>query len=228
VNTAAMNDAYAEYLEHGTDEHGHGRGRALSPGSRAELDALRQQLADDATWAEPPADLGERVLRRVRAARRETVGAIPHVGRRHHPGRIRSLAAAAAVLIVATLAVVLATRDPAREGGIALAGTELAPAAHGTATIDETASGLAIEMRISGLPPAPPGHYYEAWMIGAAGSVPIGTFHARATPHGHGGTIVLWSGVDPADYPVIRVTIQREGAGSQSSGRVALSGRLAH
>ncbi len=96
------------------------------------------------------------------------------------------------------------------------------PGASGRASVESTASGLSISLTVDGLPPAEPGTFYQAWMRGDGGSVPIGTFHA----HEGGGPIELWSGVDVADYPTMTVTIQQEGAGPESSGVVVLRGEI--
>ena len=90
-----------------------------------------------------------------------------------------------------------------------------------TALIPARALGFEIELDISGLPPAPAGSYYQGWLRNEDGdAVTIGTFHGRE------GTddIILWSGVDIADYSALTVTIQQEGAGAESSGRVVLRG----
>ena len=96
------------------------------------------------------------------------------------------------------------------------------PGASGRASVESTGSGLSISLTVDGLPPAQPGTFYQAWMRGDGGSVPIGTFHAREG----GGPIELWSGVDVADYPTMTVTIQQEGAGPESSGVVVLRGEI--
>ncbi|MEJ7705278.1 MAG: anti-sigma factor [Geodermatophilaceae bacterium] len=106
---------------------------------------------------------------------------------------------------------------------VALTPTELAPDASGTAELSERPSGFSIELDIDGLPPAAEGSYYQAWLKNADGElVTIGTFHARDGSD----DVILWSGVDPADYPTLTVTLQREGEGAQSSGQVVLTGSL--
>ena len=64
-----------------------------------------------------------------------------------------------------------------------MAGTDLASAASATGQIDDTDSGLEITLNIQGLPPAPDGYFYEAWMRTANDDDPdltaIGTFHMR-------------------------------------------------
>ena len=78
-------------------------------------------------------------------------------------------------------------------------------------------------MDIRDLPPAPPGQYYQGWVRSEDGElVTIGTFHMR----GGDATVTLWSGVELADYPIVTVTIQTEGAGQDSSGEVVLRGSL--
>lgn len=71
-------------------------------------------------------------------------------------------------------------------------------------------SGFEITLDTEDLPAAPAGAYYAGWLRRGPGPgdvVPIGTFHGRRV----GGAIVLWSGVDPAEYRTFSVTLQREG-----------------
>ncbi|HET9968988.1 MAG TPA: anti-sigma factor, partial [Streptosporangiaceae bacterium] len=124
------------------------------------------------------------------------------------------LLAAAAVVIG-----IVVTRGPVTTD-VALAGTRLAPAASAVAKLHATPSGLAIELDVSGLPPPPPGTYYQAWMKGPRGLVAIGTFHLRGP-----GTVELWSAVSLAGYPTITVTREPEDGDPASSGQVVLTSR---
>lgn len=137
-------------------------------------------------------------------------------------GRLLLVAAAVlAALVVGTGTVVSLTGSDATV--VALNSTDLAPDASGSAAISDTPSGFSIELDIEGLPPAAAGSYYQAWLKNADGDlVTIGTFHARDGSD----DIVLWSGVDPADYPTLTVTLQQEGGGAESSGQVVLSGAI--
>ncbi len=101
---------------------------------------------------------------------------------------------------------------------IALAGTELAPGSSGSARILKRESGLRIELNASGLPRRDGRLFYQAWLKGAAGLVPIGTFHT-------GDHVVLWAGVALEDFPTISVT-QEEVGDQASSGRGVLVGTL--
>jgi hypothetical protein len=51
--------------------------------------------------------------------------------------------------------------------------------------------------------------------------VSIGTFHLRGDPE----PIVLWSGVDPASYPAIWVTLEDEDGDPSASESVVMRGR---
>jgi hypothetical protein len=136
---------------------------------------------------------------------------------------MRRTVRAGAVALLAAAAVVIGivvTRGPATTD-VALAGTRLAPAASATAKLHATPSGLAIELDVSGLPPSPPGYYYQAWMKGPRGLVTIGTFHLRGGP----GTVELWSAVSLTDYPAITVTREPEDGNPASSGQVVLTNR---
>jgi hypothetical protein len=137
------------------------------------------------------------------------------------PRSLLAAAATVAVLAVGAIAVGTRTGDPG-SATVPLAATELEPGASGTAEVTSTPSGFRIELDVSGLPPAPEGTYYQGWVKGERGLVTIGTFHGRE------GTddVVLWAGVDLADYPTLTVTLQQEGAGQESSGQVVLSGPI--
>ena len=50
----------------------------------------------------------------------------------------------------------------------------------------------------------------------------IGTFHLRDGDD----AVVLWSGVDVAEYPAISVTLEDEGAGPEPSERIMMKGRV--
>jgi hypothetical protein len=90
------------------------------------------------------------------------------------------------------------------------------------ATVEETGSGVAIELDVRGLPRPSGARNYQAWMKGPDGLVTVGTFHMR----GGDDSVELWSGVPPDRYPTLTVTLQQEGAGQESSGRVVLSGDI--
>ncbi len=134
------------------------------------------------------------------------------------------VAGVAACFLVFAGAGAIVALDPFGEETVefALEGTDLAPTATAAAEVSETPLGTRIVLDVSGLPPAEPGTYYEAWMrTGPEEGVSAGTFHLR----GGDGDIELWSGVTLDDYPLITVTIQPEGE-SASSGVVVLIGRL--
>ncbi len=95
---------------------------------------------------------------------------------------------------------------------LALGGTDLAPAAAATAEVWATPLGTRIVLDVSGLPPAEPGTYYEAWLRGDGGAVSAGTFHMR----GGDGDIELWAGVDLDDFPAFGITIQEIGQNEPS------------
>jgi hypothetical protein len=102
-------------------------------------------------------------------------------------------------------------------------GTELAPDATAEVSVTETGSGFAIVFGPRDLPAAAEGSYYAAWLRGADGvSVPIGSFHGREA----GRPIELWSGVDPAGFEALTVTLQQEGAPVLPSGPAVMRAEL--
>ena len=205
----------ADYLEQG-------RPGAPDAPDRASADAarrLRDLLDGPDSWADPPVGLLAQITATIDSER-----ATPTVedGRRRQIRARRTVRAGAAALLAAAAVVIgiVVTRGPATTD-VVLAGTRLAPAASATAKLHATPSGLAIELNVSGLPPSPPGYYYQAWMKGPRGLVTIGTFHLRGGP----GTVELWSAVSLADYPVITVTREPEDGNPASSGQVVLTSR---
>lgn len=190
----------------------------------AEVDKL---LQCEAIWVSPPADLELRVMADIEAA--EPHGS--HIDQLAHRRTLRQqrrprrrpvlLVAAAAALGAATM-VGVTQFGPSGGARMNLAGTPLAAQAHADVELRGTASGIEITMDVDRLPPAPPGTFYQGWVKGERGAVAIGTFHLREGSR----QVVLWSGVQLADYPKLTVTLQSEGAGPASSGRVVLAGDI--
>lgn len=137
------------------------------------------------------------------------------------------LGAAAALLAIAAFSLGVRLTEDSTDGEpdflVALTPTDLAPGAEADADVVATPLGTRIILDISGLPPAPEGQYYEAWLRQSPEvGVSAGTFHLR----GGDGSIELWAGVTVDVYPLITVTLQDEGAGAASSGRVVLKGSV--
>jgi hypothetical protein len=112
---------------------------------------------------------------------------------------------------------------PGRERGnqVELAGTELARSATAEGTVRETAGGVAITMRVSGLTAAALGTYYAAWLSAPdLEPVPVGSFHLR----GGDQEVELWAGVDTAAYQTITVTLEPAAVRGRSSPRARRSG----
>src|SRR5262245_9744273 len=214
-------DEFADFLDNGR--------RASGPRDESTRDTatrFRDLLGSDAVWAEPSPTGVDDLLAAIEAESGDTAAAVAPATRPRapSPGRSRRLilmAAAPGIVVVAGVVRILvrAADDDAGQD-FAVAGTELAPDASGVATVEETGSGVAIELDVSGLPPAEPGTYYQAWVKGPDGLVTVGTFHMR----GGDDHVDLWSGVPLDRYPTLTVTLQEEGAGQESSGRVVLSG----
>ncbi len=206
----------------GTDERGDDAATA------AILAAFAPVLADEAVWAEPPAGarrLGARRHRR-RAGRRLAGRARRHrfvTGRRGGRGRRggsprprRSSPWSPSASSPPGTTTVAASSSRWRAPS-----WRAAPVAE--ATLTELGAGTEVVLEIEDLPPAPEGSYYQAWARSPDGElVSMGTFHMRDGD----ATVTLWSGVDPADFPTVTVTIQQLGAGPESSGQVVLRGSI--
>jgi len=211
-------------------EDGHPRADAPGAASADAAQRLRDLLADPDSWVEPPVGLLTQITASIDRERAALAGPPPATipgpgagrdGRRRTRMRRTVQAGAAALLAAAAVVIaVVVTRGPVTTD-VALAGTRLAPGASATAKLHATPSGLAVELDVSGLPPSPPGYYYQAWMKGPHGLVTIGTFHMRGGP----GTVELWSAVTLASYPTITVTREPEDGNPASSGQVVLTSR---
>ena len=213
-------DEFADILEDGHRSVGHG-----DESTRDTAVRFRDLLADDAVWAEPSPTGVDDLLAAIHAeSNADAVVGAATARRAHSRARSRRLmlvAVAAGVVALAGVAGVLVrSADDDNSRTFAVAGTELAPDASAVASVEETGSGVAIELDVSDLPPAEPGTYYQAWVKGPDGLVTVGTFHMR----GGDDTVDLWSGVPLDRYPTLTVTLQQEGGGQDSSGQVVLSG----
>lgn len=205
-------DSRARYLATGSSQAGEGHDR---------LDLIRDVLADDATWAEPPPQVADGLL----AALAEEAFALPALAEQRAARWPLVLAGAGGLVAIAAL--VLGTMNVIQdetETVVAMTGTELEADALGEAAFGPTDAGWWIRLDVTGLPPAPEGSYYEGWVWSDDGEgVSIGTFHLR----GDDMPIVLWSGVPLADYPSIWVTLESEEEGPEASDLIVMTGRIA-
>src|SRR5918994_1977430 len=205
-----MSDERADYLA---------SEKEAEPSDRERLDLIKEILVRDATWAEPPPEVADRLLAAIGAQKVPPGKARPDRTRRWIWPAAALLATAAVVSLVLGLLGVFSSPN---EQVLAIAGTELQPDAKGQVAIREAESGWWIHLDVADLPPAELGTYYEGWVWNDDGEgVSIGTFHFR----GEEQSVVLWSGVDPDDYPAIWVTLEDEDGDPSASDRVVMRGR---
>jgi hypothetical protein len=211
---------WADYLDPGVADPGLPHAQAVA------LDRIAGRLATSALWEGPPPPLRQAVLdgNRPHDRREGRDRLIPTPGRiaRLRPGRGAWWIPAAGLVVLAVLVAVALLWPRAEVRSYPLSGTAIAPAAAAVARLDTRPAGFAIRLQIRGLTPAATGEYYAAWLRGSQGVVPVGTFHWRRGA----GQVDLWSGVDPARYPELFVTVQREGEPSTPSDQVVLTGRI--
>ena len=205
------------------------RADALRPDEAAELPLLAELLADPSTWAEPDADLEDRIVSAVTAAEPDAPSSVTPIEagtRRAVASRPRRRVVAASVAAAAAIVIVVATVIATRPGSgpdfqTELAATAVAPEAHGSADIARTGAGFRITLDARDLPDLQPGEYYQAWLKNAADTlVPIGSFSSDDD------TVTLWSGVSPTDFPTMTVTIEATDNDQTSSGRRVLVGTI--
>lgn len=200
-----MSDQRAEYLASASTP---------APEDQERLDEIRAVLSDESTWSEPPPEVAEGVLAAIAGEAADT---------QDPSGRWWWIGAAAAIIVVIAIAGVTGVFSPtADQQTVAMEGTELEPTASGSASIEATDVGWWIRLDLDDLPAAGEGTYYEGWVWNDEGEgVSIGTFHLR----GGDRPVVLWSGVDPADYPSIWVTLESEDGDPSASDRIVVWGR---
>jgi hypothetical protein len=195
---------------------------ALDAAEREQLAAWTRLLADPEVWAEPAPGLEDAVLSSINNATMAPTRAwSSSTGRTG--SWVRPLLAGLAVA-AAIIAVVLLFNQHSRErfGSAALAGTVLAPKAHGEAAVYQDAAGFRIELKANGLPLLDGGRFYQAWLRSATGDlVPVGTFSK-----GDGQMVTLWSGVSPAHFPTLSITIEKPDGNQASSGQRVLAGTI--
>lgn len=194
--------------------------------------SLEARLTDPNSWEMPPEGLFDSLMSEIESSAPVELDAPidRDLGRSEDRDNVVPILSAAwsraligvAAAVVLVVAVGVGFTLTNRGDPFVMAGTELAPDASAEATVRDTPSGFEIHLDISGLEPAPSGFYYQAWVRNDSGGVTIGTFHAREG----GEDVILWSGVDIAEYSTVTVTIQEEGAGAESSGRVVLKGTI--
>jgi hypothetical protein len=130
------------------------------------------------------------------------------------------LIAAAAAVVAVALSAVLLFRDTGSERrfDVALAATDLVPAATGNASMIQRGSGWEIHLDATGLPRLDNGRFYQAWLRNPDGVlVPIGTFN-------EGSDVTLWAGVSPANFPTMTITEEAADGDQGSSGQRVLVG----
>src|SRR5438045_3350086 len=122
-------------------------GAPLDPNDRADLDVVRDLLADPSVWATPNASLEDTIV--------NAIGAEASKGRALSRRRVVYSALGAAAAVVLALAVVVGAATGGthpRRFSAALSATGLVPRASGTATLTSTTSGWRIELHTTGLP----------------------------------------------------------------------------
>ena len=200
-----------------------GRSDTLEPHEAADVPFLAALLADRAAWAEPRASLEHDVIQAVLDDEPSRSNVTDMSGRRRRTNRRPRIMipAAAAVAAVAILVGSLI----AGSGGTSptftaqLSATGLVPGARASADIVRNNGGFRFTLDARGLAVLPEGEYYEAWLKDAAGTlVPIGTFSSSDAQ------VTLWSGVSPATYSTLTVTIEAPDNNQGSSGKVVLRG----
>jgi hypothetical protein len=200
---------------------------SLTAHERAELDELRALLESSATWEQADPSLEDRIVNAISAEAGEGAGQVsrwqrlrPRAWLPHPAVALGSLAGAVAAAIIIAIAVNTGVGPAPLHFAMVVSGTELAPAAHGSASLIKESDGWRIELSVTGLPRRDNGLYYEAWLKNASGTlVPVGTFNNARQ-------VTLWSGVPVTQFRSLTVTEQQANGNPASSGERVLTGTI--
>jgi len=197
----------------------------------AEVDEASDLLAAPTTWADPSADLEDRIVAAVveaatvagltpggdgAAAPDPTAEPPPILRVAEAPSSPRRgwLAWVAAAAVAALIAIpVLRANEPDWE--LTLYGEGPSPEA--TATVVGWATDAGTRMRINAvdLPVAPAGYVYEMWLSNGDIHLSAGSFRAADG-------VDLWIGVSRADFPRVWVTLEPVDADASVNGETVL------
>lgn len=181
------------------------------PSPKVEDDVLAAVAAEPPPPARSSVDLDETPIRQLDPARRR------------RPRRTGPLLAAAAVLVAMLGGLGLLSTSIDGAETFELAGAGDTPSASAVAQVEDRSNGVRIVLEVDGLPPAPTGTFYAAWVIRREppNRVGAGTFHLQADD----GPIELWSGVPRGNYPMLMITLQDENDPG-GAGRPVLQGLI--
>jgi anti-sigma-K factor RskA len=191
-----------------------------------DLAELRQLFArahpEDVEWQTPPAGVWDRIA----AAVDDEPGAtgdvrppvVPMITRRRRWLIGAALATAAAVLVVVTVAVVAGGRDDTRV--LSTAALEpLGPSGSGRAELVSHDGALQLDVETQGLDAGD--GYLELWLIDPTVSRLVSLGPLRAD-----GTYEVPPGVDPAQFPIVDVSVEPVDGDPTHSGDSVLRGEL--
>ncbi|SMD26472.1 anti-sigma factor [Kibdelosporangium aridum] len=213
----------------------------------AEIDELRGLPALLTTGApvDLPADLQARTFARIHASERPSAplrlvdpqrhnGQLPHAGSRRSsrltPDRRRRLltaVAATVLLIAASVVAVLQLQGPVPKDSAAPAGFTLSLIApdsgpqRGDALIQDTPAGRVVQLRVTDLPPPPPGQRYTCWFVGPGDSlarpnrVAAGSFTTDSRGHAQ---VTLTGAAAPQRFALLGVTREPDDGNPQYRG----------
>lgn len=186
---------------------------SLDDFDQAELDDLKELLADPSLWAEPSAGLENSIVAAITAdAPRAAAPVSPtppapvRIDRQRSWRRPAAVLGAVAAAAAVVIGVVVVTGDGTERDQMeaALPG--------GTATFTKFESGWRVELDVPDLPRLENGRYYQAWLKNDQDVlVAIGSFN-------EGDDVVLWAGVSPRDFPTITITREAADGDQASSG----------
>lgn len=187
-----------------------------------QLAALDAALARADVWDGPPPGLEDAIVAAISAEAAIAPANVMAIDRGRRARVPLWLAAAAAAVLVVGGFVIARMGSNGSGVDVTLAATDAAPGASAVVNLAATPAGLKILLDVDGLPGAPEGSFYEAWISDGETKVSAGTFHLRDGD----GEIELWAGVADPRFDRMTITIEPLDGVAESSGNVLLAGEF--
>lgn len=158
---------------------------------RVALQRIRETLAEASMWEEPAPELAERIASLGRVATNQP----------RSPRWVRRLVPLTAALATLLLAGALLITDRS-DWEVGLRGVGDGASASAVVSGWNEEEGTRLRIKVAGIEPSPPGHYYEIWLTSPDGlHVSAGTFRGD-------GEINASVGVRRADFPRLWITLE--------------------
>jgi len=178
-----------------------------------DIATIRDDLASDSLWAEPPAGLEDSIVAAITGARASVpeTTAVSGTGRWDSRSLTMLFGSTAAVIVLLIGVFAAMNRTPAPDWEVAMVGTDVAPLATGVVAGWNTDAGTRVLLEAADLGPAPDGFVYQLWFSKGSKALSAGTFVDPSR-------VELNVGVARKDYPDVWIALQPIATGAGEAG----------